>query len=217
VTTTRPGRRTGLGPDYRRLFAASTVSNLGGGVGMVAYPWLASAITRNPILISLVVVFQRLPWLLFSLPAGVITDRHDRARLMIGSNLARAGLTSAVAFVVLARQGSLPGPGELATDPGAVAGTDLRLYLLVVLAIALLGVGEVLYDNAAQSFLPRIVAPADLEKANGRLWSAEQVANAFAGPPLGAWLLIGLFAVAGPKLTTARIEDARRSAATDAG
>ncbi|MCB0992476.1 MAG: MFS transporter, partial [Acidimicrobiales bacterium] len=46
-------------------------------------------------------------------------------------------------------------------------------------------------DNAGQTFLPAIVAKDDLEKANGRLWSAEQVANSFAGPPLGS-LLIGV-------------------------
>ena len=63
------GRRR-LGPNYRKLFAATTISNLGDGVGVIAYPWLASAITRNPLLIALVGVVQRLPWLLFTLPAG---------------------------------------------------------------------------------------------------------------------------------------------------
>ena len=162
---------------------------------MVAYPWLASALTRNPILISLIVVMQRLPWLLFSLPAGVITDRYDRARLMVGSNLARAGVTVVVALLVLGRQDSLPGPDQLDADAGAVPGTDLPLYLMVLTAIALLGVGEVLYDNAAQTFMPRLVDQPDLEKANGRLWSIEQIANSFAGPPLGAWLLLGVFAL----------------------
>ena len=67
-------RPAALGANYRRLITAAGVSNLGDGIGTVAYPWLASAVTRNPLLISLVVVAQRLPWLLFSLPAGVITD-----------------------------------------------------------------------------------------------------------------------------------------------
>jgi len=34
----------GLGANYRKLFSASTISNLGDGVGLIAYPWLASAI-----------------------------------------------------------------------------------------------------------------------------------------------------------------------------
>ena len=81
VTLAAVGKRS-LGASYRKLFAASTISNLGDGVGVIAYPWLASAVTRNPLLIALVAVVQRLPWLLFTLPAGVITDRNDRRRLM---------------------------------------------------------------------------------------------------------------------------------------
>ena len=36
-----------LGANYFKLLAASTISNLGDGIGMIAYPWLASAVTRN--------------------------------------------------------------------------------------------------------------------------------------------------------------------------
>jgi len=77
-----------LGASYFKLFSASTISNLGDGIGTIAYPWLASALTRNAVLIAMVAVVQRLPWLLFSLPAGVLTDRHDRRRLMVNANVA---------------------------------------------------------------------------------------------------------------------------------
>lgn len=185
-----------LGRNYQKLIAAAGISNLGDGIGTIAYPWLASAVTRNPLLISLVVVAQRLPWLLFSLPAGVITDRVDRAKLMVYSNLTRAVVTVIVAVVVLGRQGSLPGPDELeALTTAGESSTDLGLYLIVIVATVVLGFGEVLFDNANQSFLPHIVDDTQLEKANGRLWSVEQVANAFVGPPLGAWLLLGVFAL----------------------
>ena len=66
-------RRGRLGTNYWRLWTASVISNLGDGISLIAYPWLASAVTRNAILIALIAVAQRLPWLLFSLPAGVIT------------------------------------------------------------------------------------------------------------------------------------------------
>ena len=175
-----------LGPSYRRLFAASTISNLGDGVGVIAYPWLASAITRNPLLIALVAVVQRLPWLLFTLPAGVITDRSDRRRLMVGANALRAVLTVGVAVAVLARQGVLPSPD----DVDEVVGTEWMLYVVIVIATLLLGMCEVLYDNSAQTFMPSIVEdPGDLERANGRLYSAELVANQFLGPPLAGLLL----------------------------
>jgi MFS family permease len=180
-----------LGPNYRKLFTASTISNLGDGVGQIAYPWLASAVTRNPVLIALVAVAQRLPWLVFSLPAGVITDRHDRRLLMVGANAARAVLTLFVASAVLWRADRLPGPDELEQ----VVGTEAVLYLCVLAATLLLGVGEVLYDNTAQTFMPRLVDQAELERANGRMFSGELVANQFAGPPLGSLLLIVGFAV----------------------
>lgn len=190
--TTAPSGK--LGADYWKLFSASTVSNLGDGIGLIAYPWLASAVTRNAILISLVVVVQRLPWLVFSLPAGVITDRVNRRTLMVRANVVRAVLTFGVAFVVLAKQSSLPGPDAVSaglTSPG----TDYVLYAIVLAATLLLGVAEVLYDNSGQTFMPAIVEPQNLEKANGRLWSIETVANTFIGPPLGALLLVVAFSV----------------------
>jgi MFS family permease len=190
--TTPPPHR--LGTRYHRLFGASAISNLGDGISVLAYPWLASAITRNPLLISLVAVVQRLPWLLFSLPAGVITDRHDRRRLMIGANVARAAVTTVVAVVVLARSDALPAPAAV-SDAAAVVTTDVGLYLMVLAATLAIGFAEVIYDNSAQTFMPSIVATPLLEKANGRLWSIEQVTNTFAGPPLAAFLIGVAFAL----------------------
>jgi len=43
-----------VGRNYFKLFGASTISNLGDGIGIIAYPWLASAVTRHPLLIALV-------------------------------------------------------------------------------------------------------------------------------------------------------------------
>ena len=180
-----------LGRNYRSLFGAATISNLGDGVALVAYPWLASAITRNALLIAIVAVVQRLPWLLFSLPAGVLTDRHDRRRLMIVANAARAAITLFVAIAVVSRGTDLPGPNELDT----VVSTDTFLYVCVIVATFLLGIGEVLYDNCAQTMMPSLVRTDQLEKANGRIWAAQEVANQFAGPPVGSLLLAAGFAV----------------------
>ncbi len=180
-----------LGVKYRKLFAATTISNLGDGVSLIAYPWLASAITRNPLLIALVAVVQRLPWLLFTLPAGVIVDRSDRRRLMTAANTARFVLTAVVAVAVFVRRDTLPAPDAVES----VVGTNTGLYLVLIAATLLLGVGEVLYDNSAQTFLPSIVADDQLERANGRMYAAEMVANQFAGPPLAGLLLAIGFAL----------------------
>lgn len=155
----------------------------------IAYPWLASAITRNPVLIALVAGVQRLPWLFFTLPAGVITDRVDRKRAMVIMDTLRGVLTVAVALAVLAEQGSLPSPKELET----VVGTRAGLYVVLLLATLLLGCAEVLRDNSNQTFLPSIVPPEHLEKANGRIWGIEAAANTFIGPPIGSLLLVVAF------------------------
>ncbi len=186
---TKPTRRS-LGASYHKLFTATVISNLGDGVSSIAYPWLASAVTRNPLLVACVAVAQRLPWLLFTLPAGVITDRVDRRKAMVLMDGLRFVFTLLVAFAVLSRQGSLPGPKDVKN----VVGTSTGLYLVVLAATLLLGMAEVLRDNAGQTFMPSLVGADDLEKANGRMWSAESIANTFLGPPLGSLLLLVAFA-----------------------
>jgi MFS family permease len=190
VATTSTAEKR-LGASFYKLFTGSVISNTGDGMSQIAYPWLASAVTRNPILVAFVMVAQRLPWLVFTLPAGVITDRVDRRRAMVAMDVLRGVLTLGVALAVLGQQHTLPGPDEL----DAVTGTRTGLYLLVVLATLLLGMAEVLRDNSAQTILPNIVRVDQLERANGRLWSIEAIANTFVGPPLGSLLLIAAFSM----------------------
>lgn len=142
--------------NYRLLFSASAISNLGDGVSALAFPWLATLITRDPMLIAMVAFATRLPWLLFSIPAGVWTDRMDRRRLMVQADLVRMVLTFGVVAVIL----SAP------EFPVAQA----ELYIAAISALAfLLGSAEVLRDNAAQTMLPAVVFPDQLERANGQL------------------------------------------------
>ena len=131
---------------------------------------------------------QRLPWLVFTLPVGVITDRYDRRTLMVLSNIARTVLTLGVAFAVLGRQDVLPAP-DVVSDSSIPIPTDTILYLVILLATLCMGIFEVLYDNSAQTLMPSIVHADDLERANGRMWSTELIANTFVGPPLGALLI----------------------------
>lgn len=172
---------------FLSVYAATAISNLGDGVGSVAYPWLASAVTRNPVLIALVIVAQRLPWLVFTLPAGVITDRVDRRKAMVAMDGVRCALTVVVAVAVFAHRTHLPRPGHIPD----VMGTRTGLYAILLVATLLLGMAEVLRDNASQTIVPAIVEPDALEKANGRMWGIEGIMNTFLGPPLGA-LLIGI-------------------------
>jgi MFS family permease len=180
------GRGTRLGSSYYKLFAGTVVSNIGDGTGQVAYPWLASVLTRNPLLVASIAVAQRLPWLLFTLPAGVITDRVDRRKAIVWMDVLRGAITLVVALAVLDQQDLLPGPDEV----DLVSGTRAGLFALLVVATFLLGLAEVLRDNANQTILPQIVRADQLERANGRIWSVEGVMNTFVGPPLGSLLLV---------------------------
>ena len=179
-----------LGKNYWRLWFAHGVSNLGDGVSQVAYPWLASAVTRSPLLIATVAVASRLPWLVFTLPAGVITDRFDRRKIIIAMDITRAALAFLVAIAVTAQAGNLPALDLIATSVNLQ--TNWFLYTVLVVTALLFGCAEVLRDNSAQTFLPEVVEDDQLENANGKLWSVEFVTNSFIGPPLGSFL-IGIF------------------------
>jgi len=150
-------------------FSASTTSNLGDGLVGAAAPLLALTLTDDPRLLSAVAFAAMLPWLVLTLPAGVFIDRHDRRRIMATTNAIRAGLFGLLAAAIV-------------TDT-----VTIWILLLVVLCLA---VCEVLFDMSAQAFLPSLVAPELLEKANGRLYAAEVAANSFIGLPVGAWLFV---------------------------
>jgi MFS family permease len=178
-----------LGRAYWKLWSATAVSNLGDGVSGVAYPWLASAVTRSPLLIAAAGFASRLPWLVFTLHAGVITDRFDRRKLILGMDLFRGILTVIVGAIVLLNRDSLPSLNELTSITDME--TNWVLYLTLILTSFLFGLAEVLRDNSAQTLMPSVVSEENLEKANGRMWSAESLTNSFIGPPLGS-LLIGV-------------------------
>lgn len=159
--------------NFRLLFSSALATNLGDGLIAVAVPWLATLLTHDPLLIGLVAAGRHLPWALFALPAGVLTDRHDHRRLILGADAARLVLSLALVTLALV---SAPGTGPVL----GLAGLAF-----------LLGTAEVLRDNTAQTFLPDVVEEPQLERANGALWATERLAGQLAGPPL-AGFLIGL-------------------------
>ncbi|MES2916245.1 MAG: MFS transporter [Pseudomonadota bacterium] len=169
---------------FRRFILASGMTNLADGIAVVAWGWIASLLTRDALLVALVPVALRLPWAVLALPAGLVTDRVDRRRLIIAMDAVR-GL--AFAGAALALWLALPlgaAPDEGVSSPG--------LYGALLLAALVVGGAEVFRDNAAQTMLPSLVPPTQLERANGQLWSAELLTNALIGPALGAFL-IGLW------------------------
>ncbi len=157
----------GLGREYAKLFAARTVSNLGDGMTLVAGPLLAATFTRDPLQIAGLAFAQRLPWLLFALLSGVLVDRLDKRRLMAAVDAFRSLAVGALGLAVLLDLASLP-----------------LLYGIFFLV----GTAETLFDTASVSIVPAVVASEHLQKANGRLYAGQIVANNMAGPPLGGLL-----------------------------
>ena len=178
-TATSVTDRPPLGGAFWRLWTSSGLSNLADGVAKIALPLIAVQFTRSPTLIAGLTFALTLPWLLFALPAGVLADRLDRRRAMIGANLVRASLFGALALAVL-------------TDVASI-------WVLYLVALGI-GIAETIYDTSAQSILPQIVPRPLLSRANGRLYAVELTANEFVGPPLGGFLVAGgaVFAVAAP-------------------
>jgi len=156
-----------LGPRFRWLLASSWTSNLGDGIALAAGPLLVASETRSPVLVSMAVLLQQLPWLLFGLHAGAITDRVDRLRLVLVANLLRA-----LVLVVLA----------------ATIVSGVVSIALVLGALFLVGTAEVFVDTAAGTLMPMLVDKRDLGVAQARLQTGFIALNQLAGAPIGAAL-----------------------------
>ena len=92
---------------HPRFIAASGLTNLADGVAVVVWGWIASLLTRDPVLIAILPVALRLPWFIFAIPAGLITDRVDRKRLILLMDAIRS---VCFVFVALAVWTTLPLP-----------------------------------------------------------------------------------------------------------
>lgn len=162
--TVAPAR---LGTGFRWLLASSWTSNLGDGIALAAGPLLVASQTRDPFVVALAVLLQQLPWLLFGLLAGAVSDRLDRRLVVVCVDLARAGVLALLVASIVTGVVSVP---------------------VVLGALFLLGTAEVFADNAASTLLPMLVARRDLAVANARLQTGFITVNQLAGPPLGAFL-----------------------------
>lgn len=168
----------------QRFITASGMTNLADGIAVVAWGWIASLLTRDALLVALVPVALRLPWALLALPAGLVTDRVDRRRLILAMDALRALAFLGAALALWAALPLAPAPAD--------GVSSLTLYAALLAAALIVGGAEVFRDNAAQTLLPALVPQERLERANGQLWSAELLTNALIGPALGAFL-IGLW------------------------
>src|ERR1700761_2338031 len=93
---TRPGRQP-----FSLILTSAGLSAVGDGIRTAALPLLVLSISHNPIAVSSVAVFNRLPWLITSLYGGVIADRYDRRTLMVIVDATRAVAMAGLALFIL--------------------------------------------------------------------------------------------------------------------
>jgi MFS family permease len=164
--TVAPAR---LGRSFRWLLAATFINNAGDGIALAAGPLLVASQTKDPFLVSMALLSQFLPVLLFGVLGGAVADRMNRRRMVVVVDLLRA-----VVLVVLV--------ATIITD---------RVNIAVVLAaLFVLGTAETFADSASSAILPGLVNRDDLGTANARMQGAFLLTNQLVAPPIGAFLFV---------------------------
>ncbi|MCL4794349.1 MAG: MFS transporter [Bryobacteraceae bacterium] len=129
--------------NYRYAWLGQTVSEVGDHFNTIAVLSLALRMTGSGFTVGLVMLARILPALLAGPVAGVILDRYDRRKVMIASDLFRAGI--ALLHVLLL---TFPSPG--------------LMYLLS----ALLMFASPFFNAGRSAILPNIAGKQDLHTAN---------------------------------------------------
>jgi len=159
--------------DFRQLFVADTISQIGTQVTVIALPLVAIvALDASPFQVGLLVTCEFLAFLLIGLPAGAWVDRLRRRNVLITGDIGRA--------VAL---GSIP----LAWWAGVL--TIWQLYLVALLT----GIFTVFFDVAYQSYLPHLVGRDNLVEGNAKLEAVRGV-NQIGGPTVAGLLIQALTA-----------------------
>jgi MFS family permease len=112
-------------PQFRWLWAGNVLSASGTFVQSVAASWLMFELTGSGAWVGLIVASATLPLLFFSLAAGALADRFDRAKLMLIAQATMGGSAAAMAVLTFL---DLMTPGLLLAL-GLLLGTGLALNL----------------------------------------------------------------------------------------
>jgi MFS family permease len=158
-------------PDFMKLWTGQAISEFGSQVSQLAIPWVALVtLHATAFEVATLGTVEFLPFVLLTLPAGVLVDRWPRRIVLILGDLGRAVL--------------------LLSIPIAYATGHLTLAQLYVVGF-LVGIHTVFFDVAYQSYLPALVDREALVEGNSKLNVTSSGAQ-LAGPGLGG----GLIAVA---------------------
>lgn len=159
--------------DFRRLWVADGLSQVGSRIGFVVLPLLAiTELGASPFQVSMLAVLETAAFLVLGLPVGAWCDGWRNRPVLLIADLGRA-----------LALGSLP---------VAAAFGSLTLWHLYAV-VAMTGVLTVFFDVAHQSYLPRLVDRAHLVEGNSKLQANMSIAEV-AGPAAGGLLVQSLTA-----------------------
>ena len=131
-------------PNYRRYFAGQSISLIGTWMQMTAQSWLVLTLTHSGTALGVIVALQTLPVLLLGPYGGVIADRVDKRRMMIGLQ-------------------SMMGVQALILGVLTVTG-EVEVWQIGILA-AMLGLNNAFENPARQSFMMELVGAEHLRNA----------------------------------------------------
>lgn len=149
--------------NYRLFFAGQVVSVTGTWMQNVALAWLVLELTGSAVAVGVLVFCRFLPFTLFGLVAGVVADRLDNRRLVIGTQAAEMGVSAALAALAFS---------------GAAA--PWQIYALAALG----GTAHVFGTPARHSFTFELVGRKQLPNAvalNSSLFNGARIAGPAAG------------------------------------
>ena len=152
--------------DFRLLWAGQTISFTGDAAFVVALGWRVTELTGQAGTLGYVLALEAAAMLLTLLLGGVLADRYPRARLMIGSDLARA-VVLAIFFAI-----DLSG--------------NLTLTAVLILAAAF-GAADGFFQPAFGGIVPLVVEQPMLPSANSWIGVARN-GSAIVGPAIAAIL-----------------------------
>jgi MFS family permease len=154
--------------DFRLLWTGLTVSLAGDGLYFVALAWEVYRISNVPTAMSMVGLAWTAPLVLFVLVGGVVSDRFDRRKVMIASDVLRGSAVLTLSIL------SLTGAIEL-----------WHVFVMV----AVYGAGEAFFGPALGSIVPRIVPKEKLVEANALDSLVDPLCFRLIGPAVGGWLV----------------------------
>jgi MFS family permease len=155
-------------PNFARLWTAATISLFGTQISQIAIPFIAAVLLQaSPGEVGLLTTIEFLPFLLFTLPAGVWVDRFPKRRLLVMGDLGRALM--------------------LVTIPIAYPLGLLTIWQLYIVGFVN-GVMTVFFDVADQSYLPTILERDELVEGNSKLQVSQSSAQIL-GQPFGGGII----------------------------